>query len=107
MEEKLREALNEQYRGMKVKEKRTDWEDLENDALLEEKDRIGKFDQEITETMKIEIELDENDCIRDIAVAFHTHACGDSGIGEVNPENYWSFEKCYAAAKKFVEKALA
>ena len=57
-------------------------------------------------TAPILVELDDNDCIEDVFITFHTYGWGDSGLGEDDPEDYWSYEECLAAAERFVENLL-
>lgn len=120
MEDKLQEELTAKYRGKKVKDDCTDWDSLENEELLyktsteiedeeaeeTEEDYDYDDDLELIETMSIHIDLDENDCISDVWIGFQTLCYGDSGIGEEDPEDYWSYEECFAAAEEFIQNIL-
>ena len=114
MEDKLNAALTAKYAGRQAKEG-LDLNDLEYEELLEAK--VGSYledeDEEeeddgpgAKEYMGISVDLDESDRVSEVCVSFHTSCWGDSGLGEEDPEDYWSFEECFSAASAFVEDLL-
>ncbi len=106
MENRLQQELTEKYKGRKVKDSCTNWSFLENEELLVESSTIDDEDLEITETMRIWIETDGNDCIKDVRIGFHTSCWGDSGLGEEDPGHYWSYGECFDAAEEFIQSIL-
>lgn len=106
MEKQLEKELEDIYCGKKVREECSSWRFLEDSALLEAQGFIDDGETEITETMGIEVETDEDNCITDISIYFHTSCWGDSGLGEEDPEEYWDYSECYDAAVKFMEGLL-
>lgn len=53
-----------------------------------------------------QVELDDDDCIDFVSIDSHTSCWGDSGLGEEDPEDFWSFEMCLSAAEPFIENIL-
>ncbi len=107
MEDKLQKELLAKYAGKKVKKECTDWNYLEDEELLTESSSIDDDDTEIIISMGIQIELDEEEeHISDIYINFQTSAWGDSGLGEEDPSDYWSYSECYKAAEDFIKAIL-
>ncbi len=105
MEDKLQKELRAKYVGKKVKKECTDWDYLEDEELLTESSSIDD-DTEITISMGIQIELDEEEHISDIYINFQTSSWGDSGLGEEDPSDYWSYSECCKAAEDFIKNIL-
>ena len=106
MEDRLQEELLKKYQGKKVKEDCTDWDALEDEELLEASSTIDDGALEITIRMSIQIDLDGEDRIDYVSIGFHTSCWGDSGLGEEDPEEYWTYGECFRAAEKFIENLL-
>ena len=105
MDERIQEELKEAYCGKLVQEDCC----LEDEELLEATSTVDEDDEdseEITITMGIQVEVDEDNMISDITIYFHTSSWGDSGLGEEDPEDYWSYDECYSAAAEFIEGIL-
>ena len=107
MDDKLQDELLAKYGGKKVKKECTDWKDLQEENLLTEHSTTDDGALDITINMEIQIELDdEEEHISDIYITFHTSCWGDWGIGEEDPEDYWTYAECYKAAEDFIKNIL-
>lgn len=105
MDDRIQEALIEKYAGQTVREDCSDWACLEDEELLSAEDTIDD-ETEITITMGIQVEVDEENKISNVCVFFHTSCWGDSGLGESDPEEYWDYSECYEAAERFIKQLL-
>lgn len=117
MEDRLQEELMKLYGGKKVQEEYADCGEIDEEELLSADGTLGDceiededddyYETEITETMGISVEIDEDGMISEIWISFHTSSWGDSGLGEEDPEDYFTYEECLEAAKEFIEDMLA
>lgn len=120
MEDRLREELMELYGGKMVQEEYASEGQIDEEDILSASIFLDDFTVEddfyeteiiyttdITETMGISIEIDEDGIISEIWISFHTSSWGDSGLGEEDPEDYFTYEECLEAAKEFIEDMLA
>ena len=109
MEDKLNAALTAKYAGKKAKEG-LEWNDLEYEELMEAEVVVEEeYEDDSSDTkeyMGVSVDLDASDRVRQVCVSFHTSCWGDSGLGEEDPEDYWTFEECFAAASAFVDELL-
>lgn len=105
MEDRLIEELENKYCGMKVNTSDDNFICNGGEDVL-----IAEFtdedDQEFNLSMGISLEIDEDDCISEIDVYFHTSAWGDSGLGECDPDEYFEYEECLEAAENHIKEVI-
>ena len=101
----LQDELNNSYCGKIICEEYVNWMVLEDRDILSAKDTIDDC-TEITISMMLSIEVNDKHAISDISIDFSTSCWGDSGIGESDPRDYFSYEECYSAASNYIQDLL-
>lgn len=119
MEDKLTENLNRAFVGKPARD--ADWDELMKEELLEstgldeeedeeEYEEDEEYEPSTSMVMSIEISTGEDDdgntIIDEIIIGFQTYSDYDSGLGEEDPEWYFTYEQCYAAAEEFIRNVL-
>ena len=114
MEDELIEELKNKYCGRTVCAEYADEAYIEDEEILvvrcdedESGDNAEDYDDSygLSIAMGINIELDDG-VISDIDISFRTFADGDSGVGEEDPDMYFEYEDCLAAAADFIRDCL-
>lgn len=109
-EMRLGQKLTEQFAGRLVLDD-LDYFFLQNTSLLEASVRGTRG--RVKEYMELYVDTDRGDSagknrrISKVRVGFHTSSFGDSGLGEEDPDAYWTDDQCLRAAARFVKKLLA
>lgn len=105
LEDRLIEELDAQFCGCRMEEDASLTEErlLEESGILE--DDAGN-DIDITETMSIQIELDESNRIESIYVSFHTCGLDEFDSYEADPDEFFDFDTCYDEACMFIQEQL-